>query len=150
MTRRTPRSTRTDTLFPYTTLFRSQGEFPASPGDRQAIADVSDEWPLVHAGAVPEGVAVEGDVAQHPARVGRQEQVPGPAAVDVQCAGGCGVFAGRTQWRAAEVVRQAPAETPFDAAVGMGREVADAAAPVGDRVPPPPTHRQATCRGKRG
>src|SRR3546814_19184373 len=53
------------------------------------------------------------------------------------CAGGCGVFAGRTQWRAAEVVRQAPAETPFDAAVGMGREVADAAAPVGDRVPPP-------------
>src|SRR3546814_20602949 len=25
MTRRTPRSTRTDTLFPYTTLFRSEG-----------------------------------------------------------------------------------------------------------------------------
>src|SRR3546814_13792071 len=29
MIRRPPRSTRTDTLFPYTTLFRSQGEPPA-------------------------------------------------------------------------------------------------------------------------
>src|SRR3546814_13000471 len=52
-----------------------QGEFPAPPGDRQAIADVSEEWPLVHAVAVPEGVDVEGDVAQPPARGGRQEQV---------------------------------------------------------------------------
>src|SRR3546814_16576304 len=39
MIRRPPRSTRTDTLFPYTTLFRSGG------GDRIAItkADVSNE-----------------------------------------------------------------------------------------------------------
>src|SRR3546814_14580493 len=29
MTRRPPRSTRTDTLFPYTTLFRSAGKFDA-------------------------------------------------------------------------------------------------------------------------
>src|SRR3546814_15651094 len=28
MIRRPPRSTRTDTLFPYTTLFRSEGRFP--------------------------------------------------------------------------------------------------------------------------
>src|SRR3546814_19080422 len=28
MIRRPPRSTRTDTLFPYTTLFRSEGEWP--------------------------------------------------------------------------------------------------------------------------
>src|SRR3546814_976833 len=28
MIRRPPRSTRTDTLFPYTTLFRSRGDFP--------------------------------------------------------------------------------------------------------------------------
>src|SRR3546814_13528950 len=33
MTRRPPRSTRTDTLFPYTTLFRSRREaLPALPG----------------------------------------------------------------------------------------------------------------------
>src|SRR3546814_15347209 len=77
-----------------------QGEFPAPPGDRQAIADVSDEWPLVHAVAVPEGVAFEGDVSQHPARVGRQDQVPGPATVAVQCPGGCGVFSCRPTWPA--------------------------------------------------
>src|SRR3546814_19346184 len=32
MIRRPPRSTRTDTLFPYTTLFRSDGELAAAPG----------------------------------------------------------------------------------------------------------------------
>src|SRR3546814_20825241 len=32
MIRRPPRSTRTDTLFPYTTLFRSHGEEPLEPG----------------------------------------------------------------------------------------------------------------------
>src|SRR3546814_7217503 len=31
MIRRPPRSTRTDTLFPYTTLFRSDGDAPAAP-----------------------------------------------------------------------------------------------------------------------
>src|SRR3546814_7487419 len=35
MRRRTPRSTRTDTLFPYTTRFRSEGvAVPAEPADR--------------------------------------------------------------------------------------------------------------------
>src|SRR3546814_12928614 len=34
MIRRPPRSTRTDTLFPYTTLFRSQGR---REGDRQSL-----------------------------------------------------------------------------------------------------------------
>src|SRR3546814_15508132 len=33
--RRPPRSTRTDTLFPYTTLFRSKGEADAGKLDRQ-------------------------------------------------------------------------------------------------------------------
>src|SRR3546814_4246089 len=33
MIRRPPRSTRTDTLFPYTTLFRSQGARTADTGD---------------------------------------------------------------------------------------------------------------------
>src|SRR3546814_17049446 len=38
MIRRPPRSTRTDTLFPYTTLFRSQG--PADMGQFQAFSQV--------------------------------------------------------------------------------------------------------------
>src|SRR3546814_8689179 len=39
MIRRPPRSTRTDTLFPYTTLFRSRGQRRAQPlaGDRGLI-----------------------------------------------------------------------------------------------------------------
>src|SRR3546814_6038218 len=37
MIRRPPRSTRTDTLFPYTTLFRSQG-IEQGPDTRQVIA----------------------------------------------------------------------------------------------------------------
>src|SRR3546814_18477611 len=36
MRRRPPRSTRTDTLFPYTTLFRSGGPGDARPVDRAA------------------------------------------------------------------------------------------------------------------
>src|SRR3546814_19477291 len=36
MIRRPPRSTRTDTLFPYTTLFRSPARFPRSSCDYQA------------------------------------------------------------------------------------------------------------------
>src|SRR3546814_10025966 len=36
MIRRPPRSTRTDTLFPYTTLFRSVGRHPCHPFGRRA------------------------------------------------------------------------------------------------------------------
>src|SRR3546814_19877212 len=43
MIRRTPRSTLTDTLFPYTTLFRS----PGSPGPRQRRASSEDSWVLL-------------------------------------------------------------------------------------------------------
>src|SRR3546814_7803398 len=41
MIRRPPRSTRTDTLFPYTTLFRSKkkGDGDPSPSSRSAAAD---------------------------------------------------------------------------------------------------------------
>src|SRR3546814_2782624 len=38
MIRRPPRSTRTDTLFPYTTLFRSQPALHAGPGVRRRAA----------------------------------------------------------------------------------------------------------------
>src|SRR3546814_19272142 len=46
MIRRPPRSTRTDTLFPYTTLFRS-----ASPLERSAIAGTPATVPVIDAGA---------------------------------------------------------------------------------------------------
>src|SRR3546814_2062371 len=41
MIRRPPRSTRTDTLFPYTTLFRSEGGPPALRGSRQGTRRAS-------------------------------------------------------------------------------------------------------------
>src|SRR3546814_15950007 len=47
MIRRPPRSTRTDTLFPYTTLFRSQvptGTAPAMHGSHAAMEEPSIEW----------------------------------------------------------------------------------------------------------
>src|SRR3546814_1406135 len=43
MIRRPPRSTRTDTLFPYTTLFRSPGSSPSRSGDR-AWRRACREW----------------------------------------------------------------------------------------------------------
>src|SRR3546814_6542567 len=45
MIRRPPRSTRTDTLFPYTTLFRSHrpGERPARPARARPAAEREDE-----------------------------------------------------------------------------------------------------------
>src|SRR3546814_16747353 len=47
MIRRPPRSTRTDTLFPYTTLFRSRQTYPAKPSppsceSRKSVRDVSE------------------------------------------------------------------------------------------------------------
>src|SRR3546814_8501446 len=48
MIRRTPRSTRTDTLLPYTTLFRSGGGCLRPVPDRRSAAHVPDRW---HRGA---------------------------------------------------------------------------------------------------
>src|SRR3546814_12251019 len=49
MIRRPPRSTRTDTLFPYTTLFRSEEDAPIAPLDRLRY-DLSDECRLARTG----------------------------------------------------------------------------------------------------
>src|SRR3546814_14911339 len=49
MIRRPPRSTRTDTLFPYTTLFRSEGSFALGPFGFRYV-------PLAH--SIPEGNAL--------------------------------------------------------------------------------------------
>src|SRR3546814_9206648 len=47
MIRRPPRSTRTDTLFPYTTLFRSVGEVPrkAPPAHEPQVTPPDDRLP---------------------------------------------------------------------------------------------------------
>src|SRR3546814_8455404 len=51
MIRRPPRSTRTDTLFPYTTLFRSQGVAKPIPnGRRRTIGDNERPRPSIRAG----------------------------------------------------------------------------------------------------
>src|SRR3546814_18986130 len=55
MIRRPPRSTRTDTLFPYTTLFRSDG-YPGAgqrPGHRNDLQSAADE-----AGVAARGLAL--------------------------------------------------------------------------------------------
>src|SRR3546814_3311918 len=63
MIRRPPRSTRTDTLFPYTTLFRSPGADPAVGRARQAGA----QWHRgVHLRADPAGRAGRGQGHRHP------------------------------------------------------------------------------------
>src|SRR5690606_2159148 len=112
-----------------------QGELPAPAGDGQAVADFADDRLAVHAVAVAEGVAVEGDVARHDAHVAGGEKVPRPSRQ--ARARGRGVLAGRAQRRAAEVVRQAPAPAHFHAGVGVGGAVAEGAAPVRDRIPAP-------------
>src|SRR3546814_6477711 len=69
MIRRPPRSTRTDTLFPYTTLFRSDGLIPVAAGagghaGRQspfALVQEIREWfdgPIALSGAIGHGRSV--------------------------------------------------------------------------------------------
>src|SRR3546814_5017376 len=54
MIRRPPRSTRTDTLFPYTTLFRSDGHADAL---RHDVEDLEGAVGLAHPPAHPHGLA---------------------------------------------------------------------------------------------
>src|SRR3546814_6247469 len=77
MMRRPPRSTRTDTLFPYTTLFRSQHGQCRQPGVSVQRAGATPRWPFLGCRARPRCVdavrasegsrswlrAVHGDVA---------------------------------------------------------------------------------------
>src|SRR3546814_6734338 len=54
MIRRPPRSTRTDTLFPYTTLFRSQQSVPSQHASKQAEQAV---WAGANTGVGAEEIA---------------------------------------------------------------------------------------------
>src|SRR3546814_4531521 len=71
MIRRPPRSTRTDTLFPYTTLFRSHGGVRRGfLGGRSAVWRPRDPDGLETAFALPIGESFDGG-RQHPDRPGR-------------------------------------------------------------------------------
>ena len=103
---------------------------------RDAVADVGDEGALIDAVAVAEGIAIECDVAHHPAGIEGQEQVATPHAIR-ESSKGCGVLTGRTQRRHAEVVRQLSAQAQFHPCMGGSREVANAATHRPDGVPLP-------------
>src|SRR3546814_20446738 len=62
MTRRPPRSTRTDTLLPYTTLFRSPAERPHADVGRVGFVAIEDSGPRARL------AVFEVDGAEHPER----------------------------------------------------------------------------------
>src|SRR3546814_16661263 len=81
MRRRPPRSTRTDTLFPYTTLFRSvRGALPAAPDvavePAAAVVDV-ERQALPHGGVLRDPRAVIGLVVAEDAGRPAVGRVPG-------------------------------------------------------------------------
>src|SRR3546814_8342157 len=78
MIRRPPRSTRTDTLFPYTTLFRS-----ASPGPGRELRRGNHRILGPHAAAVEPGLEIDDVGRQHPVEQRAQAAAVGRAvAVD--------------------------------------------------------------------
>src|SRR3546814_6924799 len=69
MIRRPPRSTRTDTLFPYTTLFRSNAQTRTQAADQQGNAHLHPAHPAL---------AVPGGAASQARRAGAQAQTVSP------------------------------------------------------------------------
>src|SRR3546814_15588089 len=59
MIRRPPRSTRTDTLFPYTTLFRSADGGPRPVGAQMVVTE-TDSWGFLSGGCIESDVARNG------------------------------------------------------------------------------------------
>src|SRR3546814_6177148 len=72
MIRPPPRSTRTDTLFPYTTLFRSDRAVDRVDTDRIAVLDQRDRAPLSRFGA--DMADAEATRAARKTAVGRSEE----------------------------------------------------------------------------
>src|SRR3546814_17679853 len=73
MIRRPPRSTRTDTLFPYTTLFRSSGRVPVMASQRNEIFPTMNvpeatRWPANQTPTAAQGLTVTrfAEGLQHP------------------------------------------------------------------------------------
>src|SRR3546814_20915995 len=76
MIRRPPRSTRTDTLFPYTTLFRSSGLASAARYGRSRSADGQAQRDCPSASHAPETLSKSG-VKQVRGAVVRADAIPG-------------------------------------------------------------------------
>ena len=89
-----------------------EGEAPVAAIDRDAITDVGHERALFDTVAGLEGIAVQGDVVQRPARVERDKEMTVPAGCTIGVNRRC-ILSGRAQRCGAEVVRQAEAKTPF-------------------------------------
>src|SRR3546814_13435625 len=64
MIRRPPRSTRTDTLFPYTTLFREEGDRGAGGGRQQEADDLAALRILRYTSAEHQGARHQAAVAE--------------------------------------------------------------------------------------
>src|SRR3546814_13278711 len=115
MIRRPPRSTRTDTLFPYTTLFRScSGEVGGSAGTGRRAHHL-------RAGRRPLRERLDADTARQEARIRRVQRLPER------------VPPGHRERRA--LFLQPPRRTP---AIGASRRVPWGRPPGGVREPGPP------------
>src|SRR3546814_11086867 len=79
MIRRPPRSTRTDTLFPYTTLFRSDDQVAVQPARRTAADDLAQHLQRI---GVPRlaGIVAGRQIAAPQARLAHLRAVEGDAA----------------------------------------------------------------------
>src|SRR3546814_1136993 len=79
MIRRPPRSTRTDTLFPYTTLFRSVQRYSmTAPGDLIGVVQSYPEGGLT----VPGGIHLPGNPHASEVLGGDPDEVPGVIRLD--------------------------------------------------------------------
>src|SRR3546814_4800067 len=77
MIRRPPRSTRTDTLFPYTTLFRSGGVIDAIDVDRDGVFSPRTIRRRAHSpqeGGTQANTAAIGESRRYPGEVDRSEE----------------------------------------------------------------------------
>src|SRR3546814_20374859 len=113
MIRRPPRSTRTDTLFPYTTLFRSEGLHPADGAADRA----GDLYILV--------IHIKSGEAESQPAVEQRPLVADLVAVDlfgIEGEEGVDLRRGSTGEKIGSLCRDARAARVVDAALGLGRE----------------------------
>src|SRR3546814_18537693 len=138
MIRRPPRSTRTDTLFPYTTLFRSR----TSNRRVYAVGDVTGRPQFTHVAAHHAGIVIRNTLFRLPARI-EERAVPWVTYADPELAQ-VGLTERDAQERgiAAGVVRFAFAEhdraRPDRVAAGLIKLVAARGGRVLETPPPSP------------
>src|SRR3546814_4802887 len=112
MIRRPPRSTRTDTLFPYTTLFRSH--------DLGVLVEAGGEAERIAEGEAPERAGEDGIVGRGGAR-----REPPPERPERQAVGGLGIAPPQGRAEQGEGVQAAPSSSR-GAGNGGGRRRSEA------------------------